>query len=85
MPVLETLEYDKFHYDEANQSSLTLDEAVKKASELRRSDQSSFYRIEPVSEADNNFVVTKVPVGSVYTEFVARVTKMLGRRFLMAR
>lgn len=85
MPVLESLDYDKFRYDEATQFPLTLDEAVKKAAELRRNDQSSFYRIEPVNEADNNFVIKKVPVGTVYAEFIARVTKLLGARFQLSR
>ena len=66
MPTLEAQEYERFSYDEANQHSLTLDEAVRKARGLRRNDSSNFYRIEHADESGTIFTVTKVPVASVY-------------------
>lgn len=74
MPTLESLEYERFSYDE---SALTLDEAVKKASDLRKKDSESFYRVEP---AGDGFTVKKVSMSSVYAEFLARAVK-LTRRF----
>jgi hypothetical protein len=77
MPTLEAREYEHFSYDE---SPLTLDEAVKKASELRKNDAENFYRIEPANEDKTSFKVTKVPVASVYAGLVARVSRLMGRR-----
>ena len=79
MPTLETLDYERFSYDEANQQPLSLDEAIKKASELRRSDKSHFYRIEFADDSNSNFRINKVAVSSVYSDFLSRVTKLIGR------
>jgi hypothetical protein len=76
MPTLEAQEYERFRYDEP---ALTLEEAVKKASDLRRKDSANFYRVENTDESRTAFVVTKVPVSSVYAEFLARVAKIVGR------
>lgn len=77
MPMLEAQDYEHFSYDE---SSLTLDEAVAKASELRKKDAENFYRIEPANEGKTSFKVTKVPAASVYAGLVARVAKLMARR-----
>jgi hypothetical protein len=72
MPTIEAREYERFSYDDP----LTLDEAVKKASELRRRDSANFYRVENVDEGRNAFTVKKVPVASVYADFIASVFKL---------
>jgi hypothetical protein len=77
MPTLEAQDYEYFSYDE---SPLSLDEAIKKASELRRADAENFYRIRPANDKNTSFVVLKVPVASVYAELAARVSNM-ARRF----
>lgn len=76
MPMLEAQEYERFSYDEP---SLTLDEAVRKARELRRKDSANFYRIEHTNEGRTAFRVKRVPAASVYADFKARVMKMMGR------
>ena len=76
MPTLEVQDYEKFRYDE---SALTLDEAMKKAAELRRKDSSNFYRIENVDESRTTFTVAKVPISTVYADFIARIAKIVGR------
>jgi hypothetical protein len=73
MPTLDALDYERFSYDEANQQSLTLEEAVKKAADLRRRDS---------NESHTNFTVTKVPTAAVYADFIARVVKKMGRYVL---
>jgi hypothetical protein len=78
MPTLEIQDYEHFRYDE---SPLTLDEAVKKAGDLRKKDSENFYRIEPANEAGTAFTVTKVSAASIYAEFVARVSKLAAQRF----
>lgn len=78
MPTLEVQDYEHFSYDDA---PLSLDEAVKKASDLRRRDSENFYRITPLNESNTSFAVKKVSIASVYAEFVARVSKLTGRRF----
>lgn len=85
MPTLEALDYEKFSYHEANQHSLTLEEAVKKAAELRRKDSANFYRVEYADESHATFTVTKVPVSSVYADFIARVAKVMGKYVLRAQ
>ncbi|MGB6742632.1 MAG: hypothetical protein WBE38_03160 [Terracidiphilus sp.] len=79
MPTLEATEYERFNFDEADQHALTLDEAVRKANELRKKDSANYYRIEMADESHMTFTVTKVPVASVYADFMARIAKALGR------
>ena len=82
MPTLEAQEYERFSYDEANLHPLSLEEAVKKAAELRRKDSSNFYRVECADEAHTTFTVKTVPVSFVYADFVARVFKVVSRHAL---
>ncbi len=79
MPVLDSTDYERFSYDEPNGPGLTLDEAVTKAKELRRTDQSNFYRIEVADQDASAFRIRKVPVSMAYAEFVARMAKTLAR------
>ena len=85
MPTLEATEYERFSFDEAGQHTLTLDEAVKKAKDLRKKDAANFYRIEVADESHLTFTVTKVPVASVYADFMARVAKLVGRYVVRVR
>lgn len=77
MPTLEVQDYEYFSYDE---SPLSLDEAIKKSSELRKADAENFYRVRPANDKNTAFVVLKVPVTSVYAELAERVSNM-ARRF----
>jgi hypothetical protein len=79
MPTLESLDYERFSIDDADSKSLTLDEAVKKSSDLRRDDKEHFYRVLPIDDKAISFRVEKVPVAAVYAEFLARITKKFGR------
>jgi hypothetical protein len=79
MPTLEAQDFERFSYDEANHDLLTLDEAVRKAADLRHNDSTNFYRVEYADDRHSAFTVTKVPVASVYADFVARVAKVMNR------
>jgi hypothetical protein len=79
MPTLEAREYEQFSYDEANQHSLTLEEAMRKAIDLRRNDSTNFYRVVRTDDGGNAFTVTPIPIASVYADFMARVAKIAGR------
>lgn len=79
MPTLDALEYERFSYDEANQETLSLDEAIRKAQESRRSDPGNFYRVEIVDEGQARFRVKMVPASSVYAEFLSRVARFLAK------
>jgi hypothetical protein len=79
MPVLDSLDYERFSYDDPSAESMSLDEAVKKAKELRKGDSQHFYRIEAIDQDSNSFRVEKVSVASVYAEFLARIAKTMGR------
>jgi hypothetical protein len=77
MPTLEVQDYEHFSYDDA---PLSLDEAIKKASDLRKKDAENFFRVEPASEDNTSFKVTKIRAASVYADFLARMVKMMARR-----
>ena len=81
MPTFEAQDYEHFSFDEP----LTLDDAVKKARDLRRNDSSNFYRIEHMDATGNTFIVKKVSVSSAYADFMAHVVKLLGRNVNRAR
>lgn len=85
MPTLEATEYERFNFDESDRHALTLDDAVKKAKELRKKDSANFYRVELADEGHMSFTVTKVPMSSVYADFMARIAKALGRYVVRAK
>ena len=85
MPALEATEYERFSFDEPGQHALTLEEAVKKAKDLRKKDAANFYRIEVADENHMTFTVTKVPVASVYADFIAKMAKLMGRYVVRVR
>lgn len=74
MPMLEVQDYENFSYDE---QSLTLDEAIKKARDLRRNDSHNFYRVKQANE--NGFTVKKVSMSSVYADFIAKMARLASR------
>ncbi len=79
MPTLDALEYECFSYDEGNTAPLALDEAVKKAAELRKADSANFYRIEAMDSSATAFRVEKVPAASIYAEFISRFSRKFVR------
>ena len=82
MPTLDATEYERFSYDEAA-PSMTLDEAVKKAAELRKADSERFHRIE--TNDGNTFRVESVSRAEVYANFLARSARMMSKFVRVAR
>jgi hypothetical protein len=82
MPTIDATEYERFSYDEAT-PSMTLEEAEKKASELRKADPSRFHRIE--ATGDNTFRVDSVSKAEAYEDFLARSFRMLSKFARVAR
>jgi hypothetical protein len=85
MPTLDATEYERFSFDEANRAPLSLDEAVKQAREKRSSDPANFYRVKMADEGQMTFYVAKISKASVYADFLARVTKTMGRLLLHSK
>jgi len=79
MLALERSEYEHFSLDDPGQHGLTLEEAVRKASELRRKDSSNFYRVEFADENHTTFRVTVVPASSVYSQLMNHVSRLVAR------
>jgi hypothetical protein len=77
MPTLESIEYERFDYDESPAKSLSLDEAVKEAANLRRGDKQNFYRVRPVDDNMTGFKIEKVSAASVYLDYMNRISKTL--------
>ena len=82
MPTLEVPSYEHFSFDE---TPMSLDEAIKKASELRKSDSENFYRVRPANDKGTTFIVAKVPASSIYADLAARVAKAVARYRLRGR
>jgi hypothetical protein len=80
MFTVEAQDYERFTYDDPNGPPLALDEAVKKATELRRTDPKNFYRVEATDSNATGFRIEKVSVASVYAEFIARFAQRFVRR-----
>jgi len=79
MPALDTLEYEHFSLDEEERPPLSLDEAIKKAREMRKLDKENFYRVEYADASETKFRVHKVPATVVYADFFSRIAKSLGK------
>ena len=77
--LLESRDYDLFDYKHADEPSLTLDEAVKKAAHLRSSDASHFHRILPTDSDMISFRIESVPREAVYSELLSRWSALLNR------
>jgi hypothetical protein len=75
MPTVDSLDYERFTFDEAPSKSLTLDEATKKAADLRKEDDRYFYRVRMVDENSGTFQVEKVAKASAYASFLERLSK----------
>lgn len=79
MADLETLEYEGFEYKHFDEPALSLEEAVKKASQLRSSDTQNFYRIKPVDSKGLMFRVESRSKQRVYAERVNRWRGLLNQ------
>jgi hypothetical protein len=79
MPTLDSIDYERFSIDEASNPAMTLDEAVRKAREMRASDTTCFYRVEAIDQSANSFRVEKVPIAAAYADFISRIARTMFR------
>ena len=82
MAQLESVEYDTFDYKTIDEAPLSLEDAVKKAAQLRTSDTSHFHRIVPTDPSMISFRVDSIPREAVYSEYLSRWTGLLHRLIL---
>jgi len=79
MPLSQQTDYDLFDYDYSN-PPLPLDEAMKKAAELRaKSGGSVFYRIVPVDSKETGFRVVSVQSQEAVNDFMSRFSQWMSR------
>jgi hypothetical protein len=72
-------EYETFDYAHFDDLGLSLDEAVKKAAQLRSFDPKHFHRIMPVDSNMSSFRVESVPVDVAYSEAMSRWSALLNK------
>ena len=77
--LLESTDYDRFDHKHADEPPLTLEEAVRKAAALRRTERSKFHRIVPTDENMASFRVESVSKDEAYAEFLARANSIFNR------
>jgi hypothetical protein len=76
---LESIDYDVFDYKSDGERSLSLEEAIRKADELRRSNSRNFYRVNPIDSSMSGFRVDEVPKQRAYAEALARWSNLLNK------
>jgi hypothetical protein len=76
-----TLDYESFDYKHFDEEPLKLDEAAKKAAELRRQDLRNVYRIVPTDSEMNGFRVEKTPREQLFVDFLSVIARSYIRFF----
>jgi hypothetical protein len=76
---LESVDYDLFDYKRDPDQALSLEEAIKKSDQLRRSDPKNFYRVHPVDMTRSAFWIEEVPKQRAYLDAVARWSSLLNK------
>lgn len=74
--LLDSTDYDRFDYEHADEPSLTLEEAIRKAAALRRADKTHFHRIMPTDGTMTSFRIDSVSRDQAYADFVARAEEL---------
>ena len=82
MPVVESTEYDLFDYRHADETPLSLEEAVDRATILRLSQPGNFHRIVQTDRQMTGFRVESVSVDSVEGELLARWSRRISEFIL---
>jgi len=77
--LLDSTDYDRFDYRHADETPLSLEDAIKKVAELRRADKAHFHRILPTDGNMAGFRIASISRDQVYADFVARAGDLFGR------
>jgi hypothetical protein len=79
--------YDRFDFKRYDEEALVLTEAVKKASETRKSDPGYIYRVVPADADSTTFYVDRLTASEVSAELVSKLmslsAKLLSRMWSM--
>jgi hypothetical protein len=67
-------EYEQFDYKDYDQTPLSLEDAIKRASELRRDDPSRIHRVVPADRNTVTFHVDSTAAVEVYADLISRIT-----------
>jgi hypothetical protein len=71
--IIESTDYELFDYSSPDDAPLPLDEAMRKASQLRAAGNAVFYRVVPVDSEMAGFRVVKVTPEEVRAGFYGKV------------
>jgi len=76
-------EYDVFQYKHFDEPVLSLDEATKKAAELRQSDSQHVYRVVASDPTLSGFIIEKLSLQEAYGDALARIMGHMYRWFFL--
>jgi Ser-tRNA(Ala) deacylase AlaX len=68
-------EYDLFDYKDYDQTPLSLEDAIKKASELRGNSPDKIHRVVPADRNITTFQVDSVPVTEAYADLLSKLMR----------
>lgn len=74
-------DYERFSYENFDESPLTLEEAVRKANILRSHDSQHVYRVVPFDDELKGFYVESASKTELYANFLSRILKAWGDLF----
>ena len=77
--LLESTEYDRFDYRYADEPALTLEEVIRKAAKLRKTDKTHFHRIVPTDASMTHFRIESVSREQAYADFIIRASDLRNR------
>jgi len=69
-------EYDLFDYKDYDQAPLSLEDAMKKASDLRRKDPNQIHRIVPADRGITTFQIDSVPAAEAYADLLSKLMRL---------
>ncbi len=82
----DSAEYEHFDYKLYDQDPMELEDAIKKASEMRGKDSKRFHRVVPANREGTKFHVDSVPVAeaqaNMWAKFVATCVSYLMQNYL---
>jgi hypothetical protein len=73
------LDYDDFDLETACKTGLPLEDAVREATEIRRSDPKKFVRIRPLGQGE--YTTMQLSADEVYAEWTGRMQQRLMKLF----
>jgi hypothetical protein len=82
VPETDLAEYDTFDYKHFDETPLSLEEAVKKATQLRAADRDHMHRVVSVDSNMSGFRIESIPTETIIKEKLTR-WHLLWSKFLL--